>query len=279
MSLKTIFNHGALKGTGKLFVYAIDQGFEIGPASSFYKNPDAYDPHYHMKFAIDAGLSAIAAPYGLLRTAESSFKGQIPLILKLNSGNRLMNKERNAPYQAITSSVDQALELGCAGIGFTIYPGSDASLDMYSELQMIAEEARSHGLFVMVWAYPRGNMQDPKALDVIGYSTQIACLLGADVVKVKLPDAAIEDLHEIYQTIPHQTKVERVKHIMDCAFASRIPVLFSGDAKKGEDDLLDDIRSIKKGGGTGSIIGRNMFQRPYKEAMKVAKEILEVFKI
>jgi len=278
MNTDKIFNHGALKGTGKLFVYAIDQGFEIGPAASFYKNPEAYDPNYHMKFAIEAGLSAIAAPYGLFKTAVPNFRGKIPLILKLNSGNRLMNKDRNAPDQAITASVEQALELGCSGIGFTIYPGSDASLEMYSDLQVMAEEARSHGLFVMVWAYPRGNMDHPTALDVVAYSTQIACLLGADIVKVKLPDHKIEEHHDIYKHIPHETKTDRVKHIMDCAFASQVPVLFSGSAKKEEDELLDDVRAIKKGGGTGSIIGRNMFQRPYKEALKVSQEIIEILK-
>ncbi|USO02572.1 MAG: class I fructose-bisphosphate aldolase [Alphaproteobacteria bacterium] len=274
--LYTLFNHGALKGTGKLFVYAVDQGIEIGPAASFSENPDAYDPSYHIKFAVDAGLSAIAAPLGLLKVAAPEFIGKIPMILKLNSGNRLMNKERNAPDQAITASVAQALELGCAGIGFTIYPGSDASLDMYADFQVIAQEAKAHGLFVLVWAYPRGNMVNPRALDIIAYSTHIACVLGADIVKVKMPESEIEEQHDIYKAIPYKGKADRVKHIMDTAFKGKVPVLFSGEVKKDESELLDDVRAIKAGGGTGSIIGRNLFQRPYKDALRVAREIVRI---
>lgn len=277
-SLATVFNHGALKDSGRIFIYAIDQGFEMGPAVAFSANPEAYDPLYHFRFAVETGASAIAGPLGFLQTGAPYFVGRIPMILKINNGNRLMNKERNAPYQAITASIQQALQLGCVGVGFTIYPGSDASIEMYSELQAIAEEAKAHGLFVIVWSYPRGNMKHERALDVIAYGAHIACLLGADIVKVKVPDAVIDHQHDAYAEIPFEKKSDRIKHVMDAAFLSQRAVLFSGEVLKGHDDLLSDIEAIREGGGTGSIIGRNLFQRPYDQAVVLAQNIIDILK-
>ena len=277
-NLARILGHGALKDSGRLFIYAIDQGFEMGPGVAFSPNPDAYDPAYHFQFALEAGASAIAGCLGFLQTGVQNFLGKVPMILKINSGNRLMNKERNAPFQAITASVQQALQLGCVGIGFTIYPGSDASLEMYSQLQKIAEEAKSYGLFVVVWSYPRGNMKYERALDVIAYGTHIASLMGANIIKVKVPEGIIDSQHEVYQNIPYASKKERIQHIMQTAFHHKRLVLFSGEALKDEDDFIDDIHAVKEGGGTGSIIGRNLFQRPYQKALALAKDITDILK-
>lgn len=276
-NLTSLQSHGALKDTQKLFIYAIDQGFELGPALAFSKNPAAYDPLYHFKFAIESGASAIAAPFGFLNLGAPHFLGQIPMILKLNNGNRLMNKTRNAPYQAITGSVKQALELGCVGIGFTIYPGSDQSLEMYNEIQRISEEAKAHGLFVIIWTYPRGNMTHERGLDVIAYGTHMACLLGAHIIKVKIPEPVIDQFSDVYKTIPFLEKKDRIKHIMDTAFMSQRYVLFSGGEAQSEEDMMDDIKAINAGGGTGSIIGRNLFQRPHDEALLLARKIIGTY--
>ena len=113
---------GRLGGTGKMIILPVDQGFEHGPARSFAPNPAAYDPHYHYQLAIDAGLNAYAAPLGMIEAGADTFAGQIPTILKMNSSNSLV--PGSAPFnQAITASVDDALRLGCAAIGFTVYPG------------------------------------------------------------------------------------------------------------------------------------------------------------
>lgn len=277
-NLSSIFNHGALKGTKNIFIYAIDQGFELGPALAFSKNEKGYDPLYHFKFAVESGASAIAGPLGFLQTGAPHFIGQIPMILKLNNGNRLMNKERNAPNQAITGSVQQALKLGCAGVGFTIYPGSDESLSMYSEIQKISEEAQEYGLFTVIWAYPRGNMKHERALDVIAYGAHMACLLNAHIVKIKMPEPVIDQFHEAYKNIPYLTKKDRVQHIMNVAFNHQRYVLFSGGEEQEISNLLDDIKAIKEGGGTGSIIGRNLFQRPFEEAIALAQEIVKIYK-
>ena len=148
-NLARILMQGKLGGTGKLVILPVDQGFEHGPARSFAPNPAAYDPHYHYQLAIDAGLSAYAAPLGMLETGADTFAGQIPTILKVNSSNSLAQSS-SAPTQAITGSVSEALRLGCSAIGYTIYPGSDAAFDMMSEFQDMAAEAKALGL---AWCY------------------------------------------------------------------------------------------------------------------------------
>ena len=146
---------GKLGGTGKMIILPVDQGFEHGPARSFAPNPAAYDPHYHYQLAIDAGLNAYAAPLGIIEAGADTFAGQIPTILKVNSANSLIPGA--APKtQAITASVDDALRLGCSAIGFTIYPGSSAALDMFSDIAAMRAEAAAKGIATVIWSYPRG---------------------------------------------------------------------------------------------------------------------------
>ena len=155
-SLARILMQGRLAGTGKMIILPVDQGFEHGPARSFAPNPAGYDPHYHFQLAIDAGLNAFASPLGMIEAGAATFAGQIPTILKMNSANSLMSKA-GPKDQAVTASVGDALRLGCSAIGFTIYPGSDSAFDMIEEIRELAEEAKSVGLAVVVWSYPRGG--------------------------------------------------------------------------------------------------------------------------
>jgi fructose-bisphosphate aldolase (EC 4.1.2.13) len=140
---------GKLGGTGKMIILPVDQGFEHGPARSFAPNPAGYDPHYHYQLAIDAGLSAYAAPLGRWRRGPDTFAGQIPTILKVNSANSLMS-DTAGKNQAVTASVDDALRLGCAAIGFTIYPGSDMALDMFEEIVEMRKEAAAKGVATVI---------------------------------------------------------------------------------------------------------------------------------
>ncbi|WP_340108733.1 class I fructose-bisphosphate aldolase [Pikeienuella sp. HZG-20] len=276
--------NGKLGGTGKMVILPVDQGFEHGPARSFAPNPAAYDPHYHYQLAIDAGLNAFAAPLGLLEAGADSFAGQIPTILKANSANSLMPEE--APKdQAITASVDDALRLGCAAIGFTIYPGSSAGLDMFEEISAMREEAAAKGVATVIWSYPRGEAltkAGETAIDVAAYAAQIAALLGAHIIKIKLSTDHLElnEAKKVYEAekIDIAAQAARVAHCMQAAFNSRRIVVFSGGAKKGESSVYDDARAIRDGGGNGSIIGRNTFQRPRDEALKMLAEIIDIYK-
>ena len=282
-NLARILMHGKLGGTGKMLILPVDQGFEHGPDRSFAVNPDAYDPHYHYDLAIEAGLNAYAAPLGMIEAGADTFAGQIPTILKINSSNSLHNGG-TAPHQATTASVKDALRLGCSAIGFTIYPGSDAAFDMFEEISSIAEEAKANGLAVVIWSYPRGgdlSKIGETAMDICAYATHIAAMLGAHIIKVKPPTQALENLENIkvYEKlkIPMNTLEERVSHIIKTAFNGRRIVVFSGGNAKGEEDIYNEIRQIYKGGANGSIIGRNTFQRPREEALKMLDNIIKIY--
>lgn len=283
-NLSRILMQGRLGGTGKLVILPVDQGFEHGPARSFAKNPDAYDPHYHFELAIDAGLSAYAAPLGFLEAGADSFAGQIPLILKVNSSNSLVGKAC-VPNQAITASVNDALRLGCSAIGFTIYPGSDDVFDMMEEIREMSEEAKAAGLAVVIWSYPRGgdiSKDGETGMDVCAYAAHMAALLGAHIIKVKPPTAHLEqpEAKKVYdgEKIAVKTMAERIAHVKQACFNGRRIVVFSGGNAKGEADLLDEARAIRDGGGNGSIIGRNTFQRPREDALKLLDSIIKVYK-
>jgi class I fructose-bisphosphate aldolase len=283
-NLARILSHGKLGGTGKVLILPVDQGFEHGPARSFAVNPDAYDPHYHFQLAIDAGLNAYAAPLGMIEAGANTFAGQIPLILKVNSSNSLFNGG-SSPYQAVTGSVAEAVRLGCSAIGFTIYPGSDASVEMFEEIKEIAEEAKDHGLAVVIWSYPRGgniSKIGETAVDICAYAAHMAALLGAHIIKVKPPTAALENLDaiKVYDRvqIPVKTLADRVSHVMQSSFNGRRIVVFSGGGAKKEKDLYDEIKALYDGGAHGSIIGRNVFQRPRKEALELLNNIINIYK-
>lgn len=282
-NLARILTHGRLGGTGRLVILPVDQGFEHGPTRSFAPNPDAYDPHYHYRLAIDAGLSAYAAPLGMLEAGAETFGGQIPTILKMNSANSL-SREKEAADQAVTATVEDALRLGCAAVGFTLYPASDAAYGMMEELREIAREAKRMGLAVVVWSYPRGgnlSKEGETAIDIVAYAAHMACLMGAHIVKVKLPTAHLEspEAKKVYEKekIDIATQAARVRHIVECCFKGRRLVVFSGGTTKGADSLYEDARAIRDGGGTGSIIGRNTFQRPREEALKMLDTILGIY--
>lgn len=283
-NLVRILMQGKLGGTGKLVILPVDQGFEHGPARSFAKNPDAYDPHYHFQLAIDAGLSAYAAPLGMIEAGADTFAGQIPLILKVNSSNSFVPKSA-APNQAVTASVADALRLGCSAIGFTIYPGSHDMFELMEEIRDMAEEAKAYGLAVVIWSYVRGediSKDGETAMDTSAYAAHVAALLGAHIIKVKPPTAHLEqaEAKKVYeaQKIAIGTMTERIAHIKEACFAGKRIVVFSGGNAKGEKELLDEVRAIRDGGGNGSIIGRNTFQRPRAEALALLDNIIKVYK-
>jgi fructose-bisphosphate aldolase, class I len=281
-NLARLLNHGRLGGTGRFVILPVDQGFEHGPARSFAANPAGYDPRYHFELAIAAGCNAYAAPLGFLEAGAAEFAGQIPLILKLNNSDSLFSSKDPCP--ALTGSVGDALRLGCSAIGFTIYPGSAERNRMYQDIRDLTHEAKAKGLAVVVWSYPRGSglsKDGETAIDVCAYAAQIACQLGAHIVKVKPPSAHIEQeaAKKVYekQRIPIGTLAERVRHVVQSAFDGRRIVIFSGGEAKDTAAIFDEVRGIRDGGGFGSIIGRNSFQRPRDEALAFLGQVMDIY--
>ena len=280
-NLARIMMQGRLGGTGKMVILPVDQGFEHGPARSFAPNPAAYDPQYHFRLALAAGLNAYAAPLGMIEAGAGTFAGALPTILKLNSSNSLATEKD----QAVTGSVADALRLGCSAIGFTIYPGSEYAFEQMEELRELAEEAKSVGLAVVVWSYPRGPELDKAAetaVDICAYAAHMAALMGAHIIKVKPPTevVSLEAAKKTYatQNIDISTMAARVKHVVQCCFNGRRIVVFSGGEFGGDvNALYEGIRGVYQGGANGSIIGRNTFQRPRDEALALLDGIIGIF--
>jgi class I fructose-bisphosphate aldolase len=278
VNLVRMLMHGRLGGTGKMIILPVDQGFEHGPVRSFAQNPEAYDPDYHYKLAIDAGLNAYAAPIGFLEAGTDKFGWQIPTILKLNSSNSISSTP--SPDQAFTSSPKDAIRLGCAAVGMTIYPGSPKILDMIEEVREIARESRSLGLAVVIWSYPRGgdlSKSGETAIDICAYAAHIAALIGAHIIKVKLPTSHIEqpEAAKLYKSegIAIESLEARIKHVVQSCFNGKRMVIFSGGVTKSAEDLISEAIAIKNGGGAGFIIGRNSFQRPREDSINLLKDL------
>jgi class I fructose-bisphosphate aldolase len=281
-NLARLLNQGGLGGSGKLVILPVDQGFEHGPARSFAKNADAYDPAYHFNLAIQARLSAFAAPLGFLEACARDYAGEILLILKINNSDSLYNAK--APISARTAQIEDALRLGCVGIGFTIYPGSGERKQMYEELAQAAAEAKRAGLVVVVWSYPRGEQLSKAgetALDVVAYGAHIAAELGAHIIKVKPPTAHLEQevARKVYEaeSIKMETLSDRVKHVIESCFGGRRIVIFSGGESKSTEELTAEIRQLAAGGSFGSIMGRNAFQRPKAQALQLLNETINIY--
>lgn len=282
-NLARLLNHGRLGGTGRMVILPVDQGFEHGPGRSFAVNPPAYDPLYHFELAIEAGLSAYAAPLGFLEAGAAEFAGEIPLILKCNNHDILL-KEKD-PIPALTASVADALRLGCVAVGFTIYPGSSHRVEMYQQCRELTQAAKAAGLVSVVWSYPRGSdlsKEGETAIDVCAYAAQIAAQLGAHVIKIKFPSAHLEEKEakEVYEKnkVPIAAPADRIRHVVQSTFDGRRIVIFSGGETKPDDAaILDEIRAIREGGGFGSIIGRNSFQRKKSDAIKMLTDVIKIY--
>ena len=279
-NLRRMMSTGRLAGTGKMVILPVDQGFEHGPARSFAPNPDGYDPMYHPSLAVEAGCNAYAAPLGFIEACAHQYAGQLPLILKVNNSDTL--GDPGQPASALTSAVEDALRLGCSAIGFTIYPGSGFRNELYKQVRDLIREARSAGLPTVIWSYARGGdmpKEGETAVDVIAYAAQIACQLGAHVVKVKPPTEEVwqKAAKKSYENIPIGTLAERIEHVVKSSFDGRRIVIFSGGAAKGTEAVMEEIREIATGGGFGAIVGRNAFQRPRQEAVKLLTDIMDVY--
>ena len=282
-NLARIMNHGRLAGTGRFVILPVDQGFEHGPARSFAVNPAGYDPTYHFQLAIDAGCNAYAAPLGFLEAGAAEFAGDIPLILKMNNHD-VLNDEKD-PLSSVTGSVKDALRLGCVAAGFTIYPGSAHAQTMYQQCREMIAECKANGLASVVWSYPRGSSiskAGETGIDVVAYAAQIGAQPGAHIIKVKPPTQHIEqgEAKKAYEkaAVPISTLAERVRHVVQSAFDGRRIVIFSGGAtNESEEALYDEYRAIRDGGGFGSIIGRNSFQRAKPRALEFLSTVMKIY--
>jgi fructose-bisphosphate aldolase, class I len=265
-------------GGGTLLVLPIDQGLEHGPVD-FFANPDALDPSYQYALARDGKFSAIALHIGLAEKYFHEYAGDVPLILKLNGKTGIPSDAQ--AFSSLTGTVEDAVRLGADAVGYTVYVGSPAQDRDFRQFVDVRRDAERLGMPVIVWAYPRGEAVAKKggreSLYAIDYAARVALELGADVVKVNYPVATDKDAETPapYNTL-HLGPEEAFRKVVESA--GRALVLVSGGEKVSDAELLTKVRSSMDAGATGVIFGRNMWQRPREEALRLTRELHAIFR-
>jgi fructose-bisphosphate aldolase, class I len=273
---RMLYGHGP--GGGTLLILPIDQGLEHGPVD-FFANPDSLDPRYQYELARDGRFSAIALHIGLAEKYFHEYAGEVPLILKLN-GKTSIPPDGEA-FSALTGTVEDAVRLGAEAVGYTVYVGSPAQDRDFRQLLDVRRDADRFGLPLIVWAYPRGEFVAKKggreSLYAVDYAARVALELGADIVKVNYPVASQKDAESPapYNTLRLSPEEAFHKVVQS---AGRALVLVSGGEKVSDAELLTKVRSSMDAGATGIIFGRNMWQRPREEALRLTRELHAVFR-
>lgn len=272
---RLMYRFGPSNGT--LLLLPIDHGLEHGPRD-FFANPAAVDPGYVLRLAQEGGYSGIVFHIGLAQKYMREFAGQVPLILKLNGKTSIPSDEE--AFSSMTGTVEDAVRLGADAIGYTLYVGSPKQSDDISQFQEARREADRLGMPIIMWAYPRGRAIEAKggrnSLFAVDYAARVACELGADVVKVNFPTVEKERMSQYpkpYDTL-ELAPDECIKKVVKSA--GRTFVLVSGGSKLGDVELLDKVKISMEAGATGIIFGRNMWQRPYDEALKITTQVREL---
>ncbi len=274
---RLLYEHGP--GNGTMLLLPIDQGLEHGPVD-FFVNPDALNPEYQLRLALEGGYSGIVFHIGLAEKYMPKFAGKVPLVLKLNGKTNIPHDDE--AFSPQTATVEDAVRLGADAVGYTLYVGSPAQDQDFIQFMQIRAEAERFGMPVIVWAYPRGWAVEEKggrdSLYAVDYAARVADELGADVVKLNVPDFEPEKNQESpkpYNTLKLDY-AQAVRKVVESA--GKTMVLFSGGSKIGDEDLLEKARICMEAGATGLIFGRNMWQRPYHEGLALTAKIKEIMR-
>ncbi|HEV7128044.1 MAG TPA: hypothetical protein VGN32_11455 [Ktedonobacterales bacterium] len=274
---RLMYKYGPANGT--LMFLPIDQGLEHGPRD-FFPNPPAKDPDFELRLAKEGHFSGIVFQIGIAEKYMNRYAGEVPLVLKLNGKTEI--PADNAPISPCIASVEDAVRLGADAVGYTLYVGSGMQAEDFTQFRKVREEANRYEMPIIVWAYPRGDAIEAKggkeSFYAIDYAARVANELGADIVKVNVPKA--RSAKDASSPEPYKsrefTHEEMVRQVVESA--GRALVLFSGGEKQGEDDVMAKARISMESGATGVIFGRNVWQRPFDEALALAREIHEMLR-
>jgi fructose-bisphosphate aldolase, class I len=295
-SLKSIFGHGRLAGTGYLSILPVDQGIEHSAGASFAPNPIYFDPENIVKLALEAGCSAVASTLGVLGSVSGRYAERIPFIVKINHNELLSypNTYDQTPY----ARVDQAFEMGAAAVGATVFFGSAESRRQIAEVSEAFEAAHEMGMATVLWCYLRnpaftvGGRNYESAADLTGQANYIGATIEADIIKQKQPDVmngyrALNDAglnfgkfdERIYTDLMSEHPIDMTRYqVLNC-FAGRAGLVNSGGAST-DDDLAALVRAAvinKRAGGMGLISGRKTFQKPMDEGVRLFTAIQDVY--
>lgn len=272
---RLLYRYGPANGT--LLLLPLDQGLEHGPRD-FFPNPDSADPDYQLRLVQEGGFSGIALQIGVAGKYLHPFAGRVPLVLKLNGKTEIPTDPQ--PLSPLLASVEDAVRLGADAIGYTLYVGSGRQADDFAQFRAVRQEAERYGMPIVVWAYPRGEAIDAKggrdSLWAIDYAARVALEVGADVVKVNFPKLSLEQ--DLRSPKPYSelafSEEEAISRVV--ASAGKALVLFSGGERVGDEELLRKARQGMAAGATGLIFGRNIWQRPFNEALAISRQLAEL---
>ncbi|HLW37680.1 MAG TPA: hypothetical protein VKR99_04575 [Candidatus Eremiobacteraceae bacterium] len=264
-------------GNGTLLFLPIDQGLEHGPVD-FFDNPDALDPEYEFRLALEGNYSGIALHYGLAHKYFYKYAGKVPLVLKVNGKTNIPSDDD--AFSPMTSSVEDAARIGADAVGYTLYVGSPLQGTDMAQLNSVRQDCDRYGMPLIVWAYPRGKAVKEKggqdSLYAVDYAARVACEMGADVVKLNVPKVSDSDKQPKPYPSEKFSEEEAIRKVVKSA--GRTLVLISGGSKVSDEDLLHKARIAMEAGVTGLIFGRNLWQRPFDDAMTITHRIHELLK-
>jgi class I fructose-bisphosphate aldolase len=269
---RILYRHGV--GNGSAIFLPYDQGLEHGPRD-FFTNPDASDPGYIVKLAVEGGFNGVALQIGSAEKFFWEYAGEVPLILKLNGKTEIAPADQ--PLSPLNATVEDAVRLGADAVGYTLYVGSPSEREDFDHFRRVREDAQRLGMPVIVWAYPRGSAVDAKggkdSFYAIDYAARTAAELGADVVKVNFPDPSKRE-----GVKPDYDRDFSAQEAVDAVVRSacRALVLLSGGEKAGDQDMLEKSRQSLDAGATGLIFGRNVWQRPHDESLRFVNELKDL---
>ncbi|TAK35708.1 MAG: fructose-bisphosphate aldolase [Chloroflexota bacterium] len=274
---RILYEHGP--GNGTALLLPIDHGLEHGPID-FLDNPDALNPEWELRLAKEAGYSGIVFQIGIAEKYMRDFAGEVPLILKLNGRTNVPSEEY--ALSPLNATVEDAVRLGADAVGYTLYVGSPLQADDLAQFRRVRSDCDRYAMPLIVWAYPRGKAIEEKggrdSLYAIDYAARAAAELGADMVKVNVPkfeDARMGQLPKPYSNM-RMSMTDAIAKVVQSA--SGVPVLISGGSKLGDEDLLNRARASLESGACGLIFGRNIFQRPYPQALEISRRIAEMMR-
>ncbi len=266
-------------GSGKALFLPIDQGLEHGPRD-FFANPESANPEFQLKIALEGGFSGIVFQPGLAKKYMKDYAGLVPLILKINGKTNIPSDEE--AFSPLTATVEEAVRLGADAVGYTLYVGSPSQDRDFAQFREVRREAERLGMPVIVWSYPRGRDIEAKggknSLYAVEYAARVALELGADMVKVNIPHLDKERAHELpppYNELVREISLEEAMERVISA-AGKIPVIIAGGGKVDDEELLRRARICVKAGAVGFIFGRNIWQRPYHEALEISRKLKEI---
>jgi class I fructose-bisphosphate aldolase len=291
-ALQRLFDNGRLGGTGYVSILPVDQGIEHSAGASFAPNPSYFDPENIVKLAIEGGCNAVASTLGVLASVSRRYAHKIPFILKFNHNEFISYP--NSYDQIRFASVRQAFDMGAAGVGATIYFGSEESKRQIQEVTAMFQEAHELGLFTVLWCYLRNPAFKTKeadyhlAADLTGQANHLGVTIGADIIKQKLPETNggytalnFGKTHKaVYSQLSSENPIDLTRYQVANCYMGRMGLINSGGASAGESDLKEAVKTAvinKRAGGMGLISGRKAFQRPVAEGVALLNAIQDVY--